>query len=135
MMVASDEIFDRTLVKVIVPANPLRSIVSESLLLPATHSPVVAPEEVLVLAAMIASRKAHNPSVPFATSEVLLTVIVLPAGGVIAPFFGAGELIAKPLNEGGGPFFADVDCHCGNRERNAPKAIQIDARHRTRLRE
>jgi hypothetical protein len=94
LMVTFEEMFGSTLVKVIVPVNPVRSIVSESLLLPATHSPAAAPEDVSLLAAVIASRKVHKPSVPFATSEVLLTVMVLPATGVITPSPGGGGLVA-----------------------------------------
>ena len=88
LIVTSEEMVGSTLVKVIVPVNAMRSIVSEPLLLPAAHSPAVAPDVVLVLAAVIASRKVHKPSVPFATSEVLLTVMVLPAAGVITPSTG-----------------------------------------------
>src|SRR5664280_1818724 len=43
---------------------------------PAVHSPAAAPEAVFVLAAMIASRNVHTPSLA-AASVVLLTVIVL----------------------------------------------------------
>jgi hypothetical protein len=86
--------FGSTLVKVIVPVNPVRSIVSESLLVPATHSPEATPEDVLLLTAVIASRKVHNPSASFATSEVLLTVMVLPAAIVITPSPGGGSLVA-----------------------------------------
>ena len=82
MIVASEDMFGSTLVKVIAPVNAVRSIVSEPLLLPAAHSPAVAPDAVLVLAAVIASRKVHKPSVPFVTSELLLTVMVFPAAGV-----------------------------------------------------
>ena len=58
----------------------VNEIVSE-LLLPATHSPAAAPEAVFELAASIASRRVHNPSVPLVTSAVLLTVMVLTADG------------------------------------------------------
>src|SRR6185369_4947610 len=76
--------FGSALARVIVPVRPVRLIVSESLLLPAPHSPAVGPEAVSVLAAVIASRRVHKPSAPSATSSVLLTVIVLPAGRAVA---------------------------------------------------
>jgi hypothetical protein len=126
LIVMSDEMSESTLVKVIVPVNPVRSIASELLLLPAIHSPGAAPEDVLLLAAVIASRKVHKPSVPFATSEVLLTVMVLPAAGVITALPGAGGLSAKPFDVGAG-FFADVDCHRGDRATNKTKATQMEA--------
>src|SRR5262245_31352896 len=44
---------------------------------PAAHSPAAAPEAVLLLAACIASRRVHSPSLPSTASAVLLTVIVL----------------------------------------------------------
>ena len=77
--VMSEEIFGSTLVKVIGPVKPVRSMLSEPSLFPAAHSPATAPDAALVFAAMIASRKVHASSALFATSEVLLTVIVLPA--------------------------------------------------------
>jgi hypothetical protein len=43
-------------------------IVSEPLLSPAAHSPPTAPEAAFVLAAEIASRNVHKPSVLFTTS-------------------------------------------------------------------
>jgi hypothetical protein len=76
--------------RVIVPDTPLSSTVSEPLLLPAAHSPPTAPEDVLLLAELIASRRVHKPSVPFAASDVLLTVIVFPVCGTIALFADAG---------------------------------------------
>src|ERR1700686_1697933 len=82
-------------VKLIVPVTPVRSIVSEPLLLPAAHSPAVMPDAVFEFAAVIASRKVHRPSLPFATSAVLLTVIVLAAGAIVllsgASSVGAGS--------------------------------------------
>ena len=75
----SEERSGSKLATVIDPVKPVRSIVSEPSLLPATHSPATAPDAVLVFAAMSASRKVHRPSALFVTSEVLLTVIVLPA--------------------------------------------------------
>ena len=60
--------------------------------LPATHSPIAKPEAESVLAAVIASRRVHNPSAPSTTSAVLLTVMVLRAGGCrLVP---AGDRIA-----------------------------------------
>jgi hypothetical protein len=69
-----------TPVRLIVPVTA-RLIVSELLKppLPAEHSPGTTPDAVLLFAAVIASRKVHKPSLPFATSAVLLTVIVLAA--------------------------------------------------------
>src|SRR5215510_8975794 len=72
-------------VRVTVPTTPVRSIASDPLGLPAAHSPAITPDAVFVLAAVIASRKVHNPSVLFTTSEVLLTVIVLPNGVLLLP--------------------------------------------------
>jgi hypothetical protein len=69
--------FGNALVKLIVPVMPKISIASMPLLLPPGHSPATAPDAVFVFAAVIASRKVHKPSVPFATSDVLFTVIVL----------------------------------------------------------
>ena len=77
--VMSEEISGSKLVRVIEPVKPVRSTVSEPLLLPAAHSPATAPDAVLVFAAMIASRRVHRPSALSGASEVLLTVIVLPA--------------------------------------------------------
>ena len=77
--VASEEMKGSALVIVIDPVKPVRSIVSEPSMLPAAHSPATAPDAVFVLAAMTASRKVHKPSALLAVSEVLLTVIVLPA--------------------------------------------------------
>jgi len=48
--------------------------------LPAVHSPGVAPEAVSEFAAVIASRKVQKPSLPFATSDKLLTVMVEASG-------------------------------------------------------
>ena len=79
LIAMSEEIFGSTVVKVIDPVKPVRLRVSEPSLLPAPHSPATAPDAVLVFAAVIASRKVHKPSALFAASEVLLTVIVLPA--------------------------------------------------------
>ena len=73
-------------IRLIVPVTE-KTIVSESSELPARHSPVVAPDAALLLAAKIASRKVHKPSVPLARSAVLLTVMVL-ASGVIPPLSG-----------------------------------------------
>ena len=69
-------------VKLMVPATPLRSIVSHPLLLPATHSPASTPEATSPFAAVMASRKEHSPSVLLATSDVLVTVML--AVGVIS---------------------------------------------------
>src|SRR5262245_31440829 len=71
-------------VRLIVPFTE-KLIVSEPLPLPAAHSPATRPDAVFVLAAVIASRKVHKPSVPSETSEVLLTVIVLPSGVLLLP--------------------------------------------------
>src|SRR6185369_2128361 len=72
----------RAPVRLIVPVTPVRSTVSvPPVLLPAAHSPATAPEAVLLFAAVIASRNVHKPSVPFAASDKLLTVMV--ASGVI----------------------------------------------------
>ena len=68
----------------IVPVRPVRLIVSVPSLLPAAHSPATAPDAVFVFAAMIASRNVHRPSALFAASEVLLTVIVLPAAPAVS---------------------------------------------------
>ena len=78
-MLMSEIMLGSALVNVMVPVRPVRLIVSESLALPAAHSPAVAPEAVSELAAVIASRRVHKPSLLFSTSEVLLTVIVVPA--------------------------------------------------------
>ena len=80
----SEAMSGNALPRVIMPVTPLRSIVSESLGPPAPHSPAVAPDSMFELAAVIASRRVHKPSLLFATSKVLLTVIVLPAGGAVA---------------------------------------------------
>jgi hypothetical protein len=66
-------------VRSIVPVTE-KLIVSEPLL-PAAHSPAAAPEAALLFADVIASRNVHNPSLPFATSDKLLTVIVVAALG------------------------------------------------------
>jgi len=79
----------RALVRLIVPFT-LKVIVSETLLLPARHSPAVAPDPALLLAAPMASRNVHKPSPPFATSDRLLTAIV--AAGVITPLSGNARL-------------------------------------------
>src|SRR5688572_29562204 len=68
------------LAMVIIPVTPVRLIMSASLVLPATHSPAAIPEAMFELAAVIASRNVHKPSLLFAKSEVLFTVMVLPAG-------------------------------------------------------
>lgn len=68
--------------ELIVPVTE-KLIVSEPLPLPAAHSPAAAPDAMLLLAAVIASRRVHKPSVPSATSDVLFTVIVL--AGVTRP--------------------------------------------------
>ena len=62
----------------------VKLIKSDTLLLPAAHSPAVAPEAVLLFAAVIASRKVHKPSLAFAASDKLFTVIVA-ASGVMPP--------------------------------------------------
>src|SRR6201999_616511 len=53
-----------------------KAIVSGVALLPAAHSPLVEPLAVLVLAAVIASGRVHNPSVALMVSATLLTVMV-----------------------------------------------------------
>src|SRR6266478_1337891 len=55
---------------------------------PAAHSPAAAPEAVLVLAAVIASRSVQTPSLA-AVSAVLLTVIVLARAEAAAKRRGA----------------------------------------------
>src|ERR1044072_3681811 len=90
-MVAFDEIFGSTLARVIPPVKPVRSMVSEALLLPAAHSPAVAPEDALPFAAMIASRKVQRPSLPVATSELLLTVMTMFGAAVSAKLIFAGQ--------------------------------------------
>src|SRR2546421_3716559 len=84
LIVKSDERFGSAMARSIVPETPVRSIVSEPLLLPATHSPATAPEAALLLAAVIASRNVQKPSLLLATSAVLLTTIVA-ASGLISP--------------------------------------------------
>jgi hypothetical protein len=79
--------FGKAPVRLIVPVTE-KLIVSDPLLLPATHSPTAAPDAALLLAAVMASRNVHKPSLAFAASEVLLTVIV-EAAGVIVPLSGA----------------------------------------------
>jgi hypothetical protein len=81
----------RAVVRSIVPVTPVASIKSAPPLLPAAHSPAVAPEAVSVFAAIIASRNVHNPSLPLATSAVLFTTIVL-AAGLIPPLSRRNEL-------------------------------------------
>ena len=49
--------------------------------LPAAHSPAAAPDAVSVLAAMIASRNVHCPSLELTVSAVLLTTIGVCEGG------------------------------------------------------
>src|SRR5438067_13832911 len=88
--IISDLMSGNTLVKSTFPCNvTAKLMVSEPLLLPAAHSPGSNPDAVFVLAAAIASRKVHLPSMLFATSDRLLTMIVLPAG-VIAPVLLGG---------------------------------------------
>jgi hypothetical protein len=90
-------------------------IVSEPLLLPAAHSPAIAPDAVFVLAAVIASRKLHNPSVLLTTSVVMLTVIVLPAGAI------------TPLSE------ATLACWwLGRTDTNTTSATQIEMKSTVR---
>src|SRR5678816_3094515 len=55
----SEVMFGKTVCTLIVPASPVRLIVSELELLPAAHSPATAPDAVLVFAAVIASRNVH----------------------------------------------------------------------------
>jgi len=69
-------------------------IVSAPLLLPAAHSPAAAPEAALVLAAVIASRSVHKPSLLFATSAVLFTTMVF-ASGVIPPLSGRDKFVEE----------------------------------------
>src|SRR5438309_7126766 len=102
-------------VRLIVPLTE-KLIVSDPLLLPATHSPAVTPDAVLLFAAVIASRKVHKPSVLFATSEVLLTVIVL-AAGVIAPLSGAALAWSRLVH----------------RETNITKATQMEMKCSARV--
>ncbi|HJZ80921.1 MAG TPA: hypothetical protein VKD91_11265 [Pyrinomonadaceae bacterium] len=83
LMLRLEVMFGKAAVRLIVPVTE-KLIVSETLPEPAGHSPAAAPEAVLLLAEVIASRKVHTPSVPFATSDKLLTVIVL-ASGVMLP--------------------------------------------------
>ena len=84
LIVKSEERSSNAAVKVMVPETAVRSIVSEPTLLPAAHSPATDPEAVLLFAAVIASRNVHKPSLPFATSDKLFTVIVV-ASGLIPP--------------------------------------------------
>ena len=49
---------------------------------PAAHSPVAVPEAVSVLAAVMASLRVHSPSVPSASSAVLLTVMIAACAGL-----------------------------------------------------
>src|SRR6266567_8349819 len=83
LIIVFEAMFGRTDARLIVPVTE-NSITSSALLLPAAHSPAPVPEATLLFAAVIASRKVHKPSLPFATSERLLTVMVLPCG-VITP--------------------------------------------------
>src|ERR1044072_6981615 len=78
-MVISEVMVGKALVRVIVPARPVRLIVFASVSLPATHCWAAAPEPVFALAAVIASRRVHKPSLASAASAMLLTVIVFPA--------------------------------------------------------
>lgn len=84
----SEAMSGKTLVRLIVPVTE-KLIVSESLLLPAAHSPGIRPDAMFVLAAVIASRKVHNPSALFATSDVVLTTIVTAAGAITSLWVGA----------------------------------------------
>ncbi len=132
VIVASDEIFGSTLVKEMVPVSPVRSIASEPTLLPARHSPAVAPEAALLLAAAIASRKVHKPSVPFASSEVLLTVMVFPAAVVIK--LVCGWVAAKLSELGRVGFFAEPILP-GKRRTNANNGRQMEMKQAARIRE
>jgi hypothetical protein len=76
LIVKSDARFGKARLRVIVPETPVRTIASEPVLVPAAHSPAAKPEAALVLAAVIASRKVHKPSLLLTTSVVLFTTIV-----------------------------------------------------------
>src|SRR6476659_4300890 len=102
-MVIADEMSGKAVANVSAPASPVRSIVSEPTLLPAAHSPATDPEAVLLFAAVIASRNVHKPSLPFATSDKLFTVIVV-ASGLIPPLSankGDEECLRADLNDRG----------------------------------
>ena len=99
LMIRLELIVGNAPVRLIVPLTE-KLIVSDPLLLPATHSPAVTPDAVLLFAAVIASRKVHKPSVLFATSEVLLTVIVLAAG--VIGFIGARAGSSASASAGSG---------------------------------
>ena len=89
LMFMSDTISGKAPVRLIVPLIATL-IESEPLPLPAAHSPGTDPEATLLFAAVIASRKVQKPSLLFATSRRLLTVIV--ACGVIGPLSGDHRL-------------------------------------------
>jgi hypothetical protein len=81
--------------KMIVPVTE-NVIVSEALALPATHSPATAPEATLLLAAMIASRNVHKPSLALAASDKLLTVMAATSG-LIPPLSAANTVAGACL--------------------------------------
>jgi hypothetical protein len=124
--------FGRALLSMTVPIILPKSIVSDPLLLPATHSPGVAPETVFVLAAVIASRKVHKPSLPFAASEVLFRKIVLPAG-VIALLSIEGGAGARLL-EASRPAAALEPLRLGRSETNATRRAQMEMKSSARMR-
>jgi hypothetical protein len=131
----SVEISGSTLVRVIVPDNPLRSIVSAPLL-PAAHSPAVAPEAVLLFAAVIASRKVQKPSVPFVTSAELLTVMVLPTAGVSTAFSLHSCVLDNLFEPEGVALFADaiLPRQRENSTKQATNDRQMAMKHVTRIR-
>src|SRR5712692_4267777 len=116
-IVMSEVMSGNAVVRFIVPVTE-KLIVSEPLLLPAAHSPAIAPEARLVLAAVIASRKVHNPSLIFATSVVLLTVIVLPAGVGKTPS-AASAVPAKWFGRSLAMLAAVTRTNCGGVDRDA----------------
>src|SRR6266849_2697772 len=77
-MVTASVMVGRTDAGVIVWTPPPRmaKLIVSTPALPAAHSPAIPPEAVFVLAAVIASRRVHTPSLA-AVSAALLTVIVL----------------------------------------------------------
>src|SRR5688500_18554141 len=84
-----DSILGNAVKRVIVPVTVKEM---ESSPLPAAHSPGVTPDAVSVLAAVIASRNVQNPSLPFVTSDVVLTVIALSTFAAADDEAGSTEL-------------------------------------------
>src|ERR1041384_7537148 len=74
-----EKIVDKAPVRLMVPLVEIAIVSEVPSMAPAEHSPATDPDAKLLFAAVIASRRVQRPSVAFATSAILLTVIVLPA--------------------------------------------------------